>query len=563
MNPSTMFSCGLELANLVASSDLLHNSWAAILKLYRETNPSDPHLSIKYRVYDQQPLNDTIIVFVSSPPCTTQNLQVEGRDLVSSSTIRESFPFLDFVSTKVNPSSIHRVAVTLFASLLNELSFLKDQCGNISPLIVTGHSIAGSVASLFTLWLLKSTSPKSTKHPLCITFGSPLMGDKGFQQAILEHPTWNSCFLHVVSNYDPIPKLFASVPHNVLNSTYKPFGTFLWCSNMSCAFFEEPESVLDLMVEMCPYSVGHRSNEIVWYGDVLEKLQRGTICRGVSDIGEWDISPLHAGILIQIEAIKVERSQGQLENDGFSSVVRKIEKKAKDFIACKTNVFDPSKKLNEMKINMTYLEWYKKVSVSRRGYYDVFKNLQSKSREEIVKRKNILTHYWDKMVKEATKMPQKEGQFLHPIWLYGGTYYRRMVEPLDIAEYYRKGKKDYLAAGRSEHYKLLEQWEKHEKPVGHQSKASERNRVCSLTKDSCFWAHVEEAIVSCKLFQDGEICTRKERESSQENLVKFENYVMDLITDYAVSSEIFLKQSSFMKWWETYEKIKELNEDLI
>lgn len=110
------------MANLAVSSDLLHNSWAAILKLYRETNPSDPHLSIKYRVYDQQPLNGTIIAFVSSPPCTSQqHLQAEGIDLISSSTLRENFPFLDFVSTKVN-----RVAVTLFASLLDDLSFLKD-----------------------------------------------------------------------------------------------------------------------------------------------------------------------------------------------------------------------------------------------------------------------------------------------------------------------------------------------------------------------------------------------------------------------------------------------------
>ena len=37
-----------------------------------------------------------------------------------------------------------------------------------------------------------------------------------------------------------------------------------------------------------------------------------------------------------------------------------------------------------MKINMTYLEWYKEVSMSCSGYCDVFKNVQSTRREEIV-----------------------------------------------------------------------------------------------------------------------------------------------------------------------------------
>ena len=39
-------------------------------------------------------------------------------------------------------------------------------------------------------------------------------------------------------------------------------------------------------------------------------------------------------------------------------------------------------------------------------------------------------------------------------------------------------------------------------------------------------------------------------------LIEFENYVFDLMKNYAVSPKIFLTRSNFMKWWEEYIKVK-------
>ncbi|KAK3227529.1 hypothetical protein Dsin_007391 [Dipteronia sinensis] len=75
-----------------------------------------------------------------------------------------------------------------------------------------------------------------------------------------------------------------------------------------------------------------------------------------------------------------------------------------------------------------------------------------------------------------------------------------------------------------------------------------------LTEDSCFWAHVEEALSLCKSLRNG-----KEGESTRENLVKFEEYVTEHIKNYAVSPEIFLTGSSFMQWWREYEEIMGTN----
>ena len=76
-----------------------------------------------------------------------------------------------------------------------------------------------------------------------------------------------------------------------------------------------------------------------------------------------------------------------------------------------------------------------------------------------------------------------------------------------------------------------------------------------LTFDSCFWAHVEEAILSCKVLKDEQSSvTEKEEETGK--LLEFEKYVYGLLTKYEVSSEIFLRQSSYMIWWNQYKAIK-------
>ncbi|MFS7970667.1 putative carboxylesterase [Helianthus anomalus] len=134
------------------------------------------------------------------------------------------------------------------------------------------------------------------------------------------------------------------------------------------------------------------------------------------------------------------------------------------------------------------------------GYYDSYRYAKTKDeikgRQKIIIHKAHLNEYWKKMVEEKDQMPQKEGTKLRKHWFYDGTNYRRLVEPLDIAERYKNGKTNYIK-DTSDHYKLLERWSDEDKKI---SKASEvkRNKATSLTEDSCFWAHVDEALISLK-----------------------------------------------------------------
>ena len=246
----------------------------------------------------------------------------------------------------------------------------------------------------------------------------------------------------------------------------------------------------------------------------------------------------------------------QPQNIDINSVIEKIERREKIMAILNKQAFDPTKGLNEIKVYMAYLEQYKKVSKDEKaGYYDRYKNVTDTSNINLVKHKKILTCYWEEMVDQAEKRPQTVGASLRTRSLFGGTNYRRMIEPLDIADYYKAGKQGYINQGRPKHYIKLEQLLKEtEKPSSVPNEMKKQNVASSLTEDSCFWAHVEEALISCKLLTN-EGSSVEEKDSAKKELIEFEKYVLDLMKNYAVSSEIFLPGSSFMKWWGKYREI--------
>ena len=252
-------------------------------------------------------------------------------------------------------------------------------------------------------------------------------------------------------------------------------------------------------------------------------------------------------------------TQQQQQNNSINDLISELESH-ENRRAQQMKSIDGIEKLNRVKIKMAYLEWYKKDCKAKGiGYYDSYKNLNSFSDNDVTKFKKLLTNYWRKLVEDAERKPQKEGASMRETWLYAGTNYRRMVEPLDIAQYYRQtAKRDYLTHGRSRHYILLEQWQKEqtEKLAGPPNDKKKQSVAGILTEDSCFWVKVEEALISCKLLRD-ETSSTSEKQSAREFLNTFEQYVMDQINNYAVSPEIFLEKSSFTKWWKDFQEIIE------
>ncbi|XP_061369746.1 senescence-associated carboxylesterase 101-like [Gastrolobium bilobum] len=555
MRQSQLFSSGIELAPFMTSSVLLQRSWDVISSHHADI-VSNVGVGLSWKVY-KEPVSDlTIIAFEAT---LDTNLQV---DLVSHSDLRErNFLHFDFLCTKNNPFfSINNTAVSLFYENRQKLYELKSEINSSKPLIITGNALGGSVASLFTISRLDSIG-SGKNRPLCITFGSPLIGDKGLQQAISRSSNWNSCFLHVVSHKDPLPRLLIT-NHSSQTSSYMPFGTFLFCSDKNSTCFENPDSILEVLVALGSIHDQNQEFQSLDYGNIVENLYHKAICKDFT-VQAKDMnysSTLHASIHLHLWALGFtpDMQEKQHQNIDINTLVTMMETLENKFIFRKRETIELSKKLNLVKIDMAQLEWYKKDSKDRNiGYYDSYKKMLLTSDQDVVKFKKNLINYWEKMVEEAEMKPQKEGSNFRTRWLGAGTNYRRMVEPLVIAKYYSEGGKDYATEKRSKHFKLLDDWLKEgtTKATCDLNSTSKMNVEALLTIDSCFWAHVEEALLMCKLLKDAQSSVT-EKEEACRKLLEFEEYVYGLLKNYAVSIEIFLKESSYMIWWNEYKAIK-------
>ena len=102
----------------------------------------------------------------------------------------------------------------------------------------------------------------------------------------------------------------------------------------------------------------------------------------------------------------------------------------------------------------------------------------------------------------------------------------------------------YTATSSRERDEVGQELEKHSSVPNELKK---QNVASSLIEDSCFWAHVEEALISSKFLSSGE-SSDEEKDFAKKELIEFEKYVFDLMKNDAVSFEIFLPGSSFMKW---------------
>ncbi|KAI3784759.1 hypothetical protein L1987_43864 [Smallanthus sonchifolius] len=503
------FRGGVELSKFVGSLDIIPEAYRAI----SETN-------LSYELHTS-PSGINVLAFNYCTDYTTRFLEGEFA-LVPSKNLQ----ILHFISTKVNPSfSVNEAAVELFQNLGDDLKELENK-HIYTPLIITGSGLGGYLAILSTLRL---------HHAIDVEESNDL------QSAIEERPHWKFSFLNVVSKKDPVASFFSS------NSPYKPLGTFLFCTESGChTTFEDEYSIMPVL-DAIKSSNAAGNNQICDYKNVLSSIRKKALYRGVSALGEFNLNLLRAGITLQLKEVGV---LDHISNDQ----IEKMEKKQIDMIKSKNeaNSYDHIKKLNEMKISLTYMEWYMKTRKRNGGYYDVYKaeaRVENASKQEIVTHQRRLNQYWKKIVREKDLMPLKEDEKFRVRWLYAGTNYRRIVEPLDIARYYYIENKVNYIENRPNHYKLLEKWSNEDKQDSNLNK-EKRNKAASLTEDSCFRAHMEEALISLRgLVNGGPVSNEKELE-------QFEAYVMCAINNYSVSPDIFLKGSSLMTWWNEYKAYK-------
>jgi hypothetical protein len=200
---------------------------------------------------------------------------------------------------------------------------------------------------------------------------------------------------------------------------------------------------------------------------------------------------------------------------------------------------------------MAELEWYKESCEKEDGltYYDSFK-YQDKKDIRADQNRLKLEGFWDEIIDlwEGHELPSDfESQNK---WINAGTTYRRLVEPLDIAHYYRTNcNGNYLSDGRPNRHKVLQKWMEAKEKTRSSTRQRRRTKPASLTLDSCFWAHVEQARKDLDNLKHGQ-------HQKLQNLEKFEEYVTAMEKALSISADVFFEGSRFMMWWEEWKEYR-------
>ncbi|CAN6448454.1 unnamed protein product [Victoria cruziana] len=543
-----LFSGGNEMGSLILSTGVLEKGWSCVSELERRR----PHLPFSVSYFP----NFTIIAF-SSSAAPAQD-EAAGAPEHSAEKLDRSSP-LGFLIKRDNPEiCIHRPSLSAFHDLLRnedlttklrELQLKKPSDEAQNDLVLVGRSLGGSVAALFALWLLKNQNEGKDQivTPLCVTYGSPFIGGAGLQKAIDRVEALKARFWHIVGDGDDVPRLAARLVPGA-SAELRPFGTYFLCSPSRCTCVHHPESVIDLLQIS---RSGPRDVKPYDYGALLQQLKEKTRQRSAAE--PRGNSTLRIGLAQELlgfgiaDPHQVKQSASQLLKEMEDRVIvadirRKVAR-------------SPSERLDEAKKQMALLEWYRKrceqVSMD---YYDCFKERSAERDYDVINIRNILNRYWKEEVEEAENNPQtSDGAPLGHRHLFSGTTYKRLVEPLDIADYYRKpNNREYMKKKRAHHYIMLEKW--YDDAIKLQKQDSKERKAAILTEDSCFWAHVEEAALMLKELNEKRGEGDKGLEDLRNRLKEFEGYVWKLICNHELSTTVFFESSTFMKWWRQYER---------
>ncbi|KAK6923496.1 Fungal lipase-like domain, partial [Dillenia turbinata] len=509
------------------------------------------------------------------------------------------------------PAMVHAGMLRLFKTTYDCPGFRKQMMALMETsksLVITGHSLGGILASLSTLWLLSYLqSIYSSLSIICITFGSPLLGNHSLNQAILRQ-RWGGKFCHVVSKDDIMPRILfapvlpfipqlniilqswqwsmtsrnlsnftvqlsdkdkaelfryvsahveeaASLNTNAsLRSQYRPFGSYLFFSSDGAICVDSSAAVVQMLSLMFSKASPNSCIENhLKYGDCVNRAYSSQF--------------LNKGTLEVSEASYEASLKMALRSSGLNSSDSEVEK-AKDCLRMAKQLGrTPSLNCAKLAINLSkitryraQIEWYQTYcdeSDDQMGYYDSFKQKRASKREVQVNKNRIkLAAFWDNVITmlDNNQLPcdfDKRAK-----WVNASQFYKLLVEPLDIAEYYRSGthlrKGHYMKYGRERRFEIFDRWWR-ERSVGEEENGK-RSKYAGLTQDTCFWARVEEArewLDKARMETD-----KSKLDTLLENINYFEAYASQLVERKEVSKDVLAKYSSYSIWMDEWKEYK-------
>ncbi|KAF3655716.1 putative zinc finger CCCH domain-containing protein 5-like isoform X1 [Capsicum annuum] len=513
------------------------------------------------------------------------------------------FPSMRSVGTD-ELAMVNEAFARRFEDILNKSSLkneVEKAMSDGKQIVFTGHSFGGPIAILAALWCLEYRRTRSNDnlvYPYCMTFGSPLVGDRIWSHA-LRRENWAHYFIHFVMKYDVVPRmmlaplssiqelvqaifaginpkspnvsgarssdalnffmtvmrsascvasyaacnlkgctnlLLETVSNIVQLSLYRPFGTYIFCTgNGKLVVIENPDAVLQLLFYSSQLSseaeaevIDARSlNEHLLYRNEMQEsleMQDAVCLNNLTDI------PLSSNVNPSDEVATMNSALNDL---GLSTRARLCLRAAGEW--------EKQKKKNEEKIDLNkksivdglskIQEYQTKCDIQKVGYYDAFK-LQVNIDDFNANVKRLeLAGIWDEIIEMLKRYELPDSFEGRKEWIQLGTQFRRKVEPLDIANYYRHLKNEdtgpYMIRARPKRYRFTQRWLEHFERV--QSGAR---------SESCFWAEVEEL-------------RNKTFEEVQNRVLSLETNAWGWFQRGLLGNDVFFPESTFTKWWKT------------
>ena len=212
------------------------------------------------------------------------------------------------------------------------------------------------------------------------------------------------------------------------------------------------------------------------------------------------------------------RAAGELERQKFSNEAKINDKK------------------NTIETKIRELEEYRtRCEISRVGYYDAFK-LQKDPKDFHANVKRLeLAGVWDEIIEMLKRYELPDEFEAKSEWINRGTEFRRLLEPLDIANYYRHLKNEdtgpYMIRARPKRYRYTQRWVEH------------ANRMKKGDSESTMWAEVEEL--------RGRTSKSRSFEEVKDKVVKLEQQIRLWTEKGELQKDVFLEETTLVKWWKT------------
>ncbi|KAF8087051.1 hypothetical protein N665_0601s0017 [Sinapis alba] len=503
---------------------------------------------------------------------------------------RDQFPCMRSFSNDVDATANEAFLKNLDILISPRTSFRDDVKAVVDSMrsqriVFTGHSSGGATAILATVWYLETYFTKQSggfpfPEPLCVTFGAPLVGDYVFNHA-LGRENWSRFFVNFVTRFDIVPRIMlapeastkqalpyalsrldhtASIQENdqsiagfsaiVMKDTeiaarqsaceligdggnafletfssflelspYKPAGTFVFSTGTRLVLMNNSDAILQIL-----FYASQSSNE--------QELSLRSIRdhhsyeEMVHSMGKKVVNQLPlGGGASALSDLRLTTSDRECVHAAFEAEKKRVDNQS--------NIDAKQSKIVE-KLEWIENEYKPRCRALAKGYYDSFKKSPEKEDFTANVTRAELAGSFDDVLGLLKKCQLPDGFEGSSVWIKLATRYRRLMEPLDIANYHRHLKNEdtgiYMEKGRPNRYKHAQRLYKHD--LLKTGRTAEEIEVSSL--GSCFWAEVEEL---------------RGKEYDEATVKKLEWLVQGWIKDEEVDEHIFLEGSTFRKWW--------------